>query len=305
MNLRSGIPLITDLDTLQSDPLYQEHVTWNNAFLQKHGKALEGYGKHWGQNPFAMWSRRWEYPYVIQKVLDWAKQTGQGDGEANAGAAGPGSSAGDTGGGDAHRPLRMLDGGSGVTYVPFYLTEKLPILSVICCDTDTSYVPMFEAINRNSAHHRVSFAEAMLQKLPYDDDALDVVACISVLEHTDNYGQIIAEFARVLRPGGLLVLTFDLSLDGKFTLNRETAAELLGAVEKDFDIRELADPQAELKQMQLGDVILSTDHVKRTNPELLPWRYPLLKGLHDLATGHGWTGGFRSKAVYCLDAVKR
>jgi hypothetical protein len=48
--------------------------------------------------------------------------------------------------------------------------------------------------------------------------------------------------------------------------------------------------------------ILTTDHIRETAPDLLPWKYPMLKAAHDLMTGHGWTGGFRSKSVYCLSA---
>jgi len=280
MNLRPGIPLFREVEELQRDPLYAEHTAWNQAFLDRHGKALEGYGKLWGQNPFQMWSRRWEYPFEAQKVLDFAATQGE-------------------------RPLKMLDGGSGVTYVPYYLCEKIPTLSVVCCDTNTSYAPMFAAINKTLGTERVTFQEAMLQKLPYETAQLDVVCCISVLEHTSNYGEIVSEFARVLRPGGLLVLTFDLSLDGKFTLAKPTAAELLGRVQDKFDVLEGLDPQTELPRMDKHDEVLTTDRVKATEPELLPWRFPMLKGLHDLATGHGWTGGFRSKAVFCLSAVRK
>jgi SAM-dependent methyltransferase len=280
MNLRPGIPLYDELETLQRDPLYAEHTAWNQQFLDRHGKALEGYGKLWGQNPFQMWSRRWEYPFEAQKVLQYAAT--QGD-----------------------RPLKMLDGGSGVTYVPYYLCERCPELSVVCCDTNTSYAPMFKAINQNVGHERVSFQEAMLQKLPYETGGLDVVCCISVLEHTDNYAEIVSEFSRVLRPGGLLVLTFDLSLDGKFTLSQPTAAELLRNVTDRFDVLEGLDVTAELPKMSSPASLLTTDRVKATNPELLPWRFPMLKGVHDLIKGHGWTGGFRSKAVFCLSATRK
>ena len=270
----------SDLDALQRDPLYAQHTSYNQRFLESNGKALSGYGKLWGQNPFRMWSRRWEYPFVIQKVLDFAHTQ---DG----------------------RPLKMLDGGSGVTYVPYYLCDEVPNLSVICCDTNTSYDPMFKAINANLGHDRVTFQEAMLQKLPYTDGGLDIVACISVLEHTDNYEQIINEFARVLRPGGLLVLTFDLSLDGKFTLSRETAATLLKSVEKHFEPQQDLALAAELGKMDDKRQILNTEHVRETSPDLLPWRFPLLKGVHDLLHGHGWTGGFRSKSVFCLSALRK
>ena len=280
MNLRPGIPLQSEVDALQRDPLYAQHTSYNQRFLESNGKALSGYGKLWGQNPFRMWSRRWEYPFVIQKVLDFA-QTQDG------------------------RPLKMLDGGSGVTYVPYFLCDQLPNLSVICCDTNTSYDPMFKAINANVGHERVTFQEANLQKLPYTDGALDVVACISVLEHTDQYDQIVNEFARVLRPGGLLVLTFDLSLDGKFTLDKPTATKLLENVQKQFDVQQALTPVPELSKMDEKGQILSTDHVKATSPDLLPWRFPILKGVHDLLHGHGWTGGFRSKSVFCLSAVRK
>jgi SAM-dependent methyltransferase len=280
MNLRPGIPLAAEVEQLTRAPLYADHTASNKAFLQRHGKALEGYGKLWGQDPFKMWSRRWEYPFEAQKVLDFVAT--QGD-----------------------RPLKMLDGGSGVTYVPYLLVERCPNLSVICCDTNTSYAPMFAAINKELGHERVTFQEAMLQKLPYADGGLDIVCCISVLEHTDNYAQIVNEFARVLRPGGLLVLTFDLSLDGKFTLDQATAAELLRGVQAQFDVQENLDPLAELPKMSATDTILTTDRVKKEAPDLLPWRFPLLKGLHDLTQGHGWTGGFRSKSVFCLSAIRK
>jgi ubiquinone/menaquinone biosynthesis C-methylase UbiE len=273
--------MLSDVDALQRDPLYVDHTQYNQRFLERHGKALEGYGKLWGQNPFKMWSRRWEYPFEAQKVLDYV-------------ATQP-----------ADRPLKMLDGGSGVTYVPYYLCERVPNLSVVCCDTNTSYAPMFAAINKNVGNDRVTFQEAMLQKLPYPDGGLDIVCCISVLEHTSNYGQIVDEFARVLRAGGLLVLTFDLSLDGKFTLSRETAGELLRMVQRHFDVIDGLDPLAELSRMEQKEQILNTDTIKRTQPELLPWRFPLLKGVHDLLHGHGWTGGFRSKSVFCLSAIRK
>jgi hypothetical protein len=101
------------------------------------------------------------------------------------------------------------------------------------------------------------------------------------------------------------VLTFDLSLDGKFSLSRQKASQLLQKVQSTFDIPNGFDPQAELANMEKRDQILSTDHVKKTDPALLPWKHPLLKSVHDLLHGHGWTGGFRSKSVYCLAALAK
>jgi SAM-dependent methyltransferase len=43
--------------------------------------------------------------------------------------------------------------------------------------------------------------------LPFRDDSFDSILCTSVLEHVDNFERAIAEIARVLRPGGRLIVT--------------------------------------------------------------------------------------------------
>src|SRR6185436_7300974 len=111
----------------------------------------------------------------------------------------------------------------------------------------------------------------------------------------------------VLRPGGLLVLTFDLSLDGKFELPRHAAAQLLDFIGRKFDVPGGVSLTEELRRMENPELegILTTDHIRKTDPDLLPWKHPMLKAAHDLVHGHGWTGGFRSKSVYCLDVIAK
>lgn len=276
MHLRAGIPLIAEVEALKQDSLFQRHTDFNRRFLEKHGPAMKGYGFHWGQDPLRLWSRRWEYPFVAQRILSFAAE-------------------------DPQRPVKILDAGSGVTYFDYLLCQELPQAQVLCCDSDPTYPRMFDAINQATPGSRVSFLQAMLQSLPLPPASIDAICCISVLEHTDRYDQILDEFARVLRPGGALVLTFDLSLDGRFELSRPAAEQLLNAIQSRFAVHDGMNHLQELARMQHPQDLLSTDHVKRTEPHLLPWKYPLLKALHDLFKGHGWTGGFRSKSVYCLE----
>ena len=49
-----------------------------------------------------------------------------------------------------------------------------------------------------------------LQRLPLRDASMDAVLCMVVLEHTRKPGEVLKEFARVLKPGGIctLVLPF-------------------------------------------------------------------------------------------------
>ena len=279
MHLRTGIPLLSELDAHLASEEYKRHVEFNRTFLEKNSAAMDKYGKLWAKDTFRLWSRRWEYPFVAQRVLDAAAKGQATDG-----------------------PFRLLDAGSGVTYFPYFLRAQNPRIEVTCFDSNASYHPMFEAVNQTMDETKVKFEEGWLQKLPFGDKSFDAVCCISVLEHTSNYGEILDEFARVLRPGGLLVLTFDLSLDGRFELPRAVAADLLAELSRKFNAPADVDLQQELAKMEKPAEagILTTDHIRETQPYLLPWKHPMLKAAHDLVKGHGWTGGFRSKSVYCV-----
>jgi ubiquinone/menaquinone biosynthesis C-methylase UbiE len=60
------------------------------------------------------------------------------------------------------------------------------------------------------ARRRVPEAEfhvAELDALPLPDDSVDVIVCALALEHVPRLDPVLAEFARVLRPGGDLVIS--------------------------------------------------------------------------------------------------
>ena len=46
------------------------------------------------------------------------------------------------------------------------------------------------------------------QSLPFDDDAFDVVCCALSVQYLQYPGAVFAEFARVLAPGGAIVVSF-------------------------------------------------------------------------------------------------
>ena len=52
-------------------------------------------------------------------------------------------------------------------------------------------------------------------RLSYADESFDVVSCISVLEHMPPDAQMagVREMARVLKPGGRLIITYDKVVD--------------------------------------------------------------------------------------------
>jgi ubiquinone/menaquinone biosynthesis C-methylase UbiE len=69
---------------------------------------------------------------------------------------------------------------------------------VRCCDL---YPEIFRLTNVDIQQGNLN------SKLPYDEALFDYVTCIEGLEHIENPQQAVREFARVLRPGGHLIIS--------------------------------------------------------------------------------------------------
>ncbi len=273
--MRSGVIRLDDITGLAENELHHDMAEFDAAFIQRHARVLRRYALRWALAPMEMWSRRYEYPYAAEAVLE---QVPEG------------------------RPGRLLDAGSGVTFFPHLLRSRREGLDVVCADADDRYAPMFRRINAERGERRVHFVPARLQAMPFKDATFDAVTCISVLEHTDCYAAILDEFHRVLAPGGLLVVTFDISLDAREQIPIEGARDLLAQIERRFAPDEPLGPM--LAALDAPGELLTTDWVREVEPEKLPWAWPKLKSLYDMLHGRGWTGGFFSLAACCVKAYK-
>jgi 2-polyprenyl-3-methyl-5-hydroxy-6-metoxy-1,4-benzoquinol methylase len=54
----------------------------------------------------------------------------------------------------------------------------------------------------------VSFEQASAEYLPFADASFDLVVCADLIEHVDHQGSVVREISRVLRPGGLALVSF-------------------------------------------------------------------------------------------------
>ena len=243
LRLRDGVPLQEERDTVLRSDAYREMEAFSEGFLEKNRSVLAGYAARWGaENPLHSWSRQWEYPYVFARVAELVRTQPR---------------------------ARILDAGSGATFFPFYLRGCFDGTTVACCDTDDTLADVFASLNRNMDGD-VEFSTADIRALPYDDRSFDLVYCVSVLEHTDSYEDILKEFSRVSNGGGLAV-TFDVSLDGTRDMRPEDLDRMLKALATVFDM----DPDLgrTVKSELSNPDILTTSTV---DPDLLPWRGPPL-----------------------------
>ncbi|GIV98001.1 MAG: hypothetical protein KatS3mg057_2658 [Herpetosiphonaceae bacterium] len=95
----------------------------------------------------------------------------------------------------------VLDVGSG--HSMFYLIggERWPY-RISCIDLD-------RALMKQAAPERPSYnwMVASLQHLPFADESFDAVYAGEVIEHVPDGDKVIAEWGRVVRPGGILMIT--------------------------------------------------------------------------------------------------
>lgn len=120
------------------------------------------------------------------------------------------------------KPMKILDVGSGVSLFPVYLASKGH--DVISIDNDKILMNRLSPKLAEWSGVKIKYEDGDVTNLKYSDNTFDRVFCISVLEHLEeeiedgkivNYHKknldvkAIAEMLRVLKPNGLLILTFD------------------------------------------------------------------------------------------------
>lgn len=82
------------------------------------------------------------------------------------------------------------------------------------------------------------FTKGDLRALPFPDDSFDVVTCFEAIEHVEGQDRVLDEFRRVLRPGGLLLVSSPnrgvYAPGNPHHIHEYTAAELRAAVDARF-----------------------------------------------------------------------
>lgn len=250
MNLKYGTPQVPSYKNLLQSDFFEKIETFSNNFIKLNSKILGKYSQKWVTDPLHQWSRQWEYPFVYQEILKLRKRR--------------------------KGTLKILDAGSGITFFPYLASKTIPGTKIECIDSDSDLIETFKRVNKKTGRN-IKFVKSDIHKLPYKDDDVDAIYCISVLEHTKDYEQIIREFRRVIKPGGIFIVTFDISIDGNSDIPPSKAKQLLRTLNRYF-------PNSEKNWVELisrykSEAIINTKYINKYNKRLLPWRFPLLSNL--------------------------
>ena len=137
---------------------------------------------------------------------------------------------------------KCLDAACGSGYGSAFIAEK--VASVSGLDVDPSAIEY--AIKRYGGMN-LSFACADLQReLPFPDATFDGITSFETIEHLEKQREMIGEFHRVLKPGGILVMSSPdrnmsqkLGLDNRFHVAERTKREFVELLSERFTVERL------------------------------------------------------------------
>lgn len=140
---------------------------------------LNGFAGPLGLRTFETWSKVWEYPWLWFHALSRRRWEGAG----------------------------LVDLGSELSPMPWVLATLGARVTLI--ETDAQFVPLWTRL-RDALRVDVSWKIVDSEKLPIETGSADAVTSLSVIEHQPDKAAAVAEAARVLRPGGVFALSYDI-----------------------------------------------------------------------------------------------
>jgi len=207
----SGLATLNGLRDRDYQELYHYLEKEQSLFLSKE-REFRSPDYPWPSDALHWWSRIWEYPYIywhLRRVREIFP----------------------------NRKPRALDLGSGVTFFPFAVAKLGFHLS--CLDPDpickSDFDKALNALGNNSFSLDYSLLDT--KRYPFPDKEFDVIYCISVLEHIEDYSGTIDEIVRILKNNGYLFLTIDIDLRGDSEIGVEKYNTLKSCLLKYFEFR--------------------------------------------------------------------
>ena len=140
---------------------------------------LNAFAHEHGLREFDSWSKIWEYPWLWLHAIEPMPLAG----------------------------LRVVDMGSELSPMPWWLATMGARVTLI--ETTRGMEGLWAKL-RETLNVRVDWAFTDDETIPLADDAAHLVTSLSVIEHQPDKRRAMDEIARVLVPGGVLAMSFDI-----------------------------------------------------------------------------------------------
>jgi 2-polyprenyl-3-methyl-5-hydroxy-6-metoxy-1,4-benzoquinol methylase len=106
-----------------------------------------------------------------------------------------------------YKTTHICDLGSELSSMPWYMASLGA--HVVLVENDNQYIQTWESIKK-STDWSVDWRIVNGEKLPFADKSFDIVTSFSVIEHLPNKTMAIEEVGRILKPGGIFAISFDI-----------------------------------------------------------------------------------------------
>ena len=151
----------------------------NSDRFKEFMEMLNNKARAWGLREFTNWSKVWEYPWLWfngLRSIDWSQ-------------------------------IKMLDLGSELSPMPWFLASLGAAVTLV--ERDSQWLPTWERLAKETGLN-VDWCIINDERLPFPARSFDVVTSFSVVEHQRDKSLAINDIARVLKPGGIFAVSFDI-----------------------------------------------------------------------------------------------
>ncbi len=150
------------------------------------------------------------------------------------------------------RRARVLDAGTGFGQYAYFVARAFPDAEIVATDIKRDYLRNArQFIDSTPCARRVTFAYDDLTQLA-TPGPFDCILAVDVLEHIEDDASALAHFARVLRPGGYVIISTPSDLGGSDTCV-EGAGGFIGEHVREGYGR--AEMELKLEEARLGVVL--------------------------------------------------
>lgn len=105
------------------------------------------------------------------------------------------------------RPVRVLDAGTGFGQYAYFLLDAFPHTEVVAVDVKADYLATARRFfDQTPLAGRITFRQLDLTEPMDEENAFDLVLSVDVMEHIEDDRAVFEHFARVLRPGGYVLV---------------------------------------------------------------------------------------------------
>jgi len=133
----------------------------------------------------------------------------------------------------------ILDAATGTGRLPRAVLRQ-PTFTGRVIGLDLSRAMLREAVRRTAQFaDRLTYIWQDARFIPFDDDTFDAVTCLEALEFTPDLRVVLAELVRVLRPGGVLLVTNRIGPDAKFLPGRALSHDAFERLLQEFPLEEI------------------------------------------------------------------